>query len=47
MKSKLVPVTKIYGFEKLKIVERREIKTAKLTNEERVKEISTGSTIKC
>jgi hypothetical protein len=47
MKGKLVPVTKIYGVEKRKIVERREIKAAKLTNEEKAKEISTGSSIKC
>jgi hypothetical protein len=47
MKSTLVPVPKIYGVEKRKIVETRDIKAAKLTNEERVKEISTGSPIKC
>jgi hypothetical protein len=47
MKGKLVPVTKIYGVEKSKIVETREMKAANLTNEERVKEISTGSSIKC
>jgi hypothetical protein len=47
MKDKLVPVAKICGVEKSKIVKMREIKATKLTNEERVKEISTSSPIKC
>lgn len=47
MKDKLVPGTKIYGVEKCKIVKTREVKATKLTNEERVQDISTGSSIKC
>jgi hypothetical protein len=46
MKDKLVPVTKIYGVEKRKNVKTREKNATKLTNEERVKEISTGLSIK-
>lgn len=46
MKDKMVSVTKIYGAEKSKFVKTDEIKTTKLTNEERVKETSIGSLIK-